>query len=103
MGSTQSSDSFDLYEHLGDSWGLVFMVSIYCKCRTYLVHNICEATQHRIVFSIIELQHPGDFTPVCTTELGQAQKSKGEFDKRNVKCCGFSCNDAESHRGWYVL
>ncbi|KAL7523307.1 hypothetical protein ACHAWF_000466, partial [Thalassiosira exigua] len=46
------------------------------------------------------MQHRGDFTPVCTTELGQAQKSKPEFDKRNVKCCGFSCNDAELHRGW---
>jgi 1-Cys peroxiredoxin 6 len=44
--------------------------------------------------------HPGDFTPVCTTELGEAQKNKAEMDKRNVKMCGFSCNDAESHRGW---
>eukprot|EP00540_Astrosyne_radiata_P018300 CAMPEP_0116834806 /NCGR_PEP_ID=MMETSP0418-20121206/7191_1 /TAXON_ID=1158023 /ORGANISM="Astrosyne radiata, Strain 13vi08-1A" /LENGTH=173 /DNA_ID=CAMNT_0004464397 /DNA_START=273 /DNA_END=794 /DNA_ORIENTATION=+ len=23
-----------------------------------------------------------------------------EFEKRGVKLCGFSCNDAESHRGW---
>ena len=41
-----------------------------------------------------------DYTPVCTTELGHAQKSKSEFEKRNVKMCGFSCNDAASHRGW---
>jgi alkyl hydroperoxide reductase subunit AhpC len=24
-GSTQNTDTFDLYEYLGDSWGLVFM------------------------------------------------------------------------------
>ena len=65
--------------------------------------RIVRSNSSRVDSSDIGLQHPGDFTPVCTTELGQAQKSKGEFDKRNVKCCGFSCNDAESHRGWYVL
>merc|ERR1712154_14758 len=44
--------------------------------------------------------HPGDFTPVCTTELGKAAELAPEFEKRNVKLCGFSCNDGESHRGW---
>ena len=44
--------------------------------------------------------HPGDFTPVCTTELGAAQSLKGEFYTRNTKLCGFSCDDAISHRAW---
>jgi len=44
--------------------------------------------------------HPADYTPVCTTELGEAQKRLADFEARNVKVCGFSCNDAESHRGW---
>eukprot|EP00591_Stephanopyxis_turris_P004312 CAMPEP_0195520484 /NCGR_PEP_ID=MMETSP0794_2-20130614/16997_1 /TAXON_ID=515487 /ORGANISM="Stephanopyxis turris, Strain CCMP 815" /LENGTH=248 /DNA_ID=CAMNT_0040649855 /DNA_START=38 /DNA_END=784 /DNA_ORIENTATION=+ len=68
-GSTQDTESFDLYEYLGDSWGVVFM-------------------------------HPGDFTPVCTTELGAAAHLEAEFGKRGVKLCGFSCNDAESHKSW---
>ena len=44
--------------------------------------------------------HPGDFTPVCTTELGAAQSLKAEFDSRNTKLCGFSCDDADTHRAW---
>jgi peroxiredoxin 6 len=68
IGSTQDSDSFDLYEYLGDSWGVIFM-------------------------------HPADYTPVCTTELGEAGKRQQEFEKRNIKLCGFSCNDGESHQG----
>lgn len=68
-GETQGTDTFNLYEYLGDSWGIVFM-------------------------------HPGDFTPVCTTELGKAAELKPQFSSRNVKLCGFSCNDADSHKGW---
>lgn len=44
--------------------------------------------------------HPGDFTPVCTTELGRAAQLEDEFAKRGVKLCGFSCNDGESHKLW---
>ena len=44
--------------------------------------------------------HPGDFTPVCTTELGTAARLCSEFEKRNVKMCGFSCNSSESHKDW---
>lgn len=69
QGSTQISNSFDLYEYLGDSWGCIFM-------------------------------HPGDFTPVCTTELGRAASLESEFSSRNVKLVGFSCNDGDSHRAW---
>jgi len=71
-GSTQLDDNFDLYEHIGTE-------------------------NWGLVF-----MHPGDFSPVCTTELGAAAKLYPEFQKRNVKLVGFSCNSSQSHRDWIV-
>ena len=44
--------------------------------------------------------HPADYTPVCTTELGMAQKLKPEFTARNVKFAAVSVDPLEDHKGW---
>lgn len=44
--------------------------------------------------------HPGDFTPVCTTELGSAAALKPEFDKRDTKVIALSVDPLISHYRW---
>ncbi|NUR10712.1 MAG: peroxiredoxin [Bradyrhizobium sp.] len=44
--------------------------------------------------------HPKDYTPVCTTELGEVARLKSEFDKRKTKVIGLSVDKVSDHSGW---
>jgi len=44
--------------------------------------------------------HPADYTPVCTTELGQVAKLENEFRRKNVKVLALSVDGVDSHKGW---
>lgn len=44
--------------------------------------------------------HPKDYTPVCTTELGETAKLQRDFEKRGVKIIGLSVDSVQDHQGW---
>ena len=51
--------------------------------------------QYAVLFS-----HPKDYTPVCTTELGEVARLKDEFAKRDAKVIGLSVDKVTDHQGW---
>ncbi|MFI5343283.1 MAG: peroxiredoxin [Chlamydiales bacterium] len=68
-----------------------------------------HTTEGRITFHdwiakswCVFFSHPKDFTPVCTTELGEAARVKSEFDKRLVKMIALSVSNLEEHHKWIV-
>lgn len=48
----------------------------------------------------ILFSHPKDYTPICTTELGQFARRKAEFDQRNAQIIGLSVDSVDDHNGW---
>ena len=55
-----------------------------------------EFAGHWFVF----FSHPGDFTPVCTTEFVAFQKRAESFAALNTKLIGLSVDDIDDHRAW---
>lgn len=49
---------------------------------------------------VVLFSHPGDFTPVCTTEFVSFAKKKDEFDKINTELIGSSIDQVFSHIKW---
>ncbi|MEO6571448.1 MAG: peroxiredoxin [Ilumatobacteraceae bacterium] len=55
-----------------------------------------EFTGHWFVF----FSHPGDFTPVCTTEFVGFQKRAEQFAALDTKLIGLSVDDIDDHHAW---
>ena len=48
----------------------------------------------------IFFSHPADFTPVCTTELGQCHMMAPDFAAMGAQLIGVSCDSVDSHNEW---
>ena len=49
---------------------------------------------------VLLFAHPKDFTPVCTTELGQLARMQPAFRRRNCKIIGLSVDTIADHLRW---
>lgn len=49
---------------------------------------------------VVFFSHPADFTPVCTTEIGELARRNAEFEARNCKLIGLSIDSIHSHLAW---
>ncbi|KAJ7980454.1 1-Cys peroxiredoxin [Quillaja saponaria] len=65
-----------------------------------LHHSLIRLHQYIGDGWVILFSHPGDFTPVCTTELGKMSAYANKFAQRRVKLLGLSCDDVQSHNDW---
>jgi len=65
---------------------------------TFKLNVLEEARQNNK--KVLLFWYPKDFTFVCPTELHAFQEALGEFEKRNVKVIGASCDTAEVHFAW---
>jgi thioredoxin-dependent peroxiredoxin len=94
---------------------LIFLPGLKTKKKRYMSIRlgdiapdfVAETTQGTIKFHEwlgeswgILFSHPADFTPVCTTELGEVAKLKKEFDLRGTKIMAISADPISSHEKW---
>ena len=49
---------------------------------------------------LVFFSHPGDFTPVCTTEMIAFTRAKSYFNQLNTELLGLSIDSNSSHLAW---
>lgn len=76
------------------------------KIGTYAPNFEADTTMGKIKLSdykgkwVVLFSHPGDFTPVCTTEIIAFSKLNGCFENLNTCLIGLSVDSNPSHLAW---
>lgn len=87
-----------LHDYIDGSWAIIFS-----HPGTLWPSSPEFANKYRLTLLLVGLVlhlRAGDFTPVCTTELGMMASQAEEFGRRGVKLIGLSCDDVLSHTEW---
>jgi alkyl hydroperoxide reductase subunit AhpC len=97
--TTQGNIKF--HDWIGDSWAVLFShpASVPVLQERVLVFWFFKVLTRCFFLCSGTLTH-SDFTPVCTTELGEVARRQKDFAARNTKVIGISCNELKSHEAW---
>mgnify|MGYP006278260309 CR=1 FL=1 len=68
--------------------------------KAHTTHGLINFPQDYNGSWVVLFSHPGDFTPVCTTEFVSFNKKYEEFEKLNAKLIGLSIDQVFSHIKW---
>ncbi len=49
---------------------------------------------------VVVFFYPGDWSRVCTDQMGQLQQDIGRFEEKGAKILGISVDSPRSHRAW---
>jgi peroxiredoxin 2/4 len=70
------------------------------EIKVQTTHGVLNLPEHFKGKWFVLFSHPGDFTPVCTTEFVAFQKLVPEFNKLNTELIGLSIDQVFSHMKW---
>jgi len=70
------------------------------EMKVQTTHGMIDLPEHFSGKWFVLFSHPGDFTPVCTTEFVSFAKKHDEFKKMNCELIGLSIDQVFSHIKW---
>ena len=80
--------------------GLPLLGDMFPEMKVQTTHGIKKLPDDYKGKWVVLFSHPGDFTPVCTTEFVAFAKRAEEFKKLNAELIGLSIDQVFSHIKW---
>lgn len=80
--------------------GMPLLGDMFPQMKVDTTHGPMTLPNHYKGKWVVLFSHPGDFTPVCTTEFVAFAKRKKQFDDLNTELLGLSVDQVFSHIKW---